>query len=252
MVMAITALGGLHVLEALAGMRQPAGLRVIAERTGQSQAQTFRVLQALERDGYLDHLGRAGYRLGARSMALGTLLGLRPAVLRAVFPVLTRLAMRTRQAAVLHLRSGADRVLVLSAPAPSGPIREPAGVLGERSPLAIGASGRVILAYLSPADADRFNVEGVTRARLERIRELGHEISRGENHPGINGISAVLLADDGTALGSMTVAGPAHRMTDAALARYAPMVRRACAELAPRLASLLGPNPGTAVEALDL
>jgi len=233
-------------------MRQPASLRDIAERAGQSQSQTFRVLQALERDGYLEHLGRAGYRLGGRSVALGGLLGLRPAVLRAISPLIARLAIQTGAAAVLHLRSGSDRVLVLSVPTPAGPAHDPAEVVGERSPLAVGASGRVILAHLPPADIDQFNLDGVTRARLARIREQGYEISHSENHPGINGISMALLADDGTALGSMTLAGPASQMTDAALARLAPMLLRACRELAPRLANLLGPNPGTTVEALDL
>ena len=233
-------------------MRQPASLRDIAERAGQSQSQAFRVLQALEYDGYLEHLGRAGYRLGGRSAALGALLGLRPAVLRAISPLLARLAIQTRAAAVLHLRSGSDRVLVLSMPTPSGPAYDPAGVLGERSPLAVGASGRVILAHLPPADIDQFNLEGVTHARLEQIRELGYETSHSENHPGINGISAALLSDDGTALGSMTLAGPASRMTDVALVRLAPILLRACRELAPRLANLLGPNPGSSVEALDL
>jgi DNA-binding IclR family transcriptional regulator len=135
--MATTSLRGLEVLEALAGMRQPASLRAVARRTGLSESQAFRVLRELESSGYLEHLGRSGYRLGSRSVALSTLIGPRPALLRAVQPVLARLAVTTHEAVVLHLRSGADRVLALGVPAlgvpaPSGPVRDPAGVLGER------------------------------------------------------------------------------------------------------------------------
>jgi DNA-binding IclR family transcriptional regulator len=250
--MATTFLRGLEVLEALAGMRQPASLAAVARRTGLSQAQAFRVLQALERGGYLDHLGRSGYRLGSRSVALSTLIGPRPALLRAVYPALARLATTTHEAVVLHLRSGPDRVLVLGVPAPSGPIRDPAGVLGERSPLAVGASGRVILAQLPPTEIAALDPYGISLARIERIRELGYETSYGENHPGINGISAPLLADDHTVLGSITIAGPAERLPEAAISRLAGPLIGACQELSPRLASILGPSPGVTLKALDL
>jgi DNA-binding IclR family transcriptional regulator len=250
--MATTSLRGLEVLEALAGMRQPASLAAVARRAGLSQSQAFRALQALERDGYLDHLGRSGYRIGSRSIALSTLIGPRPALLRAVYPVLARLAATTREAAVLHLRSGADRVLVLGVPASSGPIHDPLGVLGERSPLAVGSSGRVILAQLPDDEVAALDRRGALRARIERIRELGYETSHGENHPGINGISAPLLADEGTVLGSITVAGPADRLPEPAISELAGPLTAACRELSPSLAAILGPQPGAALEALDL
>lgn len=255
-----TALRGLQVLEALAGMRQPASLRALAERIELSESQTFRVLRELEREGYLDHLGRSGYRLAGRSVALATLIGPRPALLRAVQPVITRLAHLTGEAVVLHLRSGSARVLVLGVPAPSGPILDPAGVLGERSPLAVGSSGRVILAYLAEAELAAMDLGELSPERLAEIRERGYETSFGENHPGINGVSAPLLAyrldtqghGDPTALGSITVAGPAARLGEGDFPRVLPMLLGACRDLGPRLASILGPDPGETVRALDL
>lgn len=265
-----TALRGLQLLEVLAGMRQPASLRAVAERVGLSESQTFRVLRELERGGYLDHLGRSGYRLAGRSVALATLIGPRPAMLRAIQPVITRLAQLTGEAVVLHLRSGATRVLVLGVPAPSGPILDPAGLLGERSPLAVGASGRIILAYLPAAELAAMDLGGLDRRQLAAIRDRGYEASFGENHPGVNGVSAPLLAyrEDadsensansvdsansvGVALGSITVAGPAERLSEADFPRLVPMVLAACRDLGPRLASILGPDLGETVRALDL
>ncbi len=245
-------------------MRQPASLRAVAERVGLSESQTFRVLRELERGGYLDHLGRSGYRLAGRSVALATLIGPRPAMLRAIQPVITRLAHLTGEAVVLHLRSGATRVLVLGVPAPSGPILDPAGLLGERSPLAVGASGRIILAYLPEAESAAMDLGGLDRRQLAAIRDRGYEASFGENHPGVNGVSAPLLAyrEDagsadpagsvGVALGSITIAGPAERLSEADFPRLVPMVLAACRDLGPRLASILGPDPGETVRALDL
>ncbi|MEY9908726.1 IclR family acetate operon transcriptional repressor [Catenulispora sp. MAP12-49] len=257
-----TALRGLQVLEALAGMRQPASLRAVAERIGLSESQAFRVLRELEREGYLDHLGRSGYRLAGRSVALATLIGPRPAMLRAIQPVIARLAHLTGEAVVLHLRSGAARVLVLGVPAPSGPILDPAGVLGERSPLAVGSSGRIILAYLPSSALVDIDLAGLTSNQLSAIRERGYETSFGENHPGINGVSAPLLAyrednredagQEGEALGSITIAGPAERLSEADFPRVLPMLLAACRDLGPRLASLLGPDLGETVRALDL
>ena len=245
-------------------MRQPASLRAVADRVGLSESQTFRVLRELERGGYLDHLGRSGYRLAGRSVALATLIGPRPAMLRAIQPVITRLAHLTGDAVVLHLRSGATRVLVLGVPAPSGPILDPAGLLGERSPLAVGASGRIILAYLPEAELAAMDLGGLDRRQLAAIRDRGYEASFGENHPGVNGVSAPLLAyreeagsgdsaySAGVAIGSITVAGPAERLSEADFPRLVPMVLAACRDLGPRLASILGPDLGETIRALDL
>lgn len=256
--MATTALRGLQMLETLAGMRQPATLRDIADRAGLSESNAFRILQALEQEGYLHHLGRSGYRLASRSLALATVIGPRPAMLRLMYPVVARLAGISGEAAVIHLRAGHFRVLVLGVPARSGPILDPAGVLGERTPLASGASGRIILAYLTEAERAGIDLGGVTPQQLAAIRERGYETSHGENHPGINGISVPLLAetDDAAcppiALGAMTIAGPAERSPDEGLLRLAGPLMGACRDLSPRLAALLGPNPGSTIDALDL
>ncbi|MFN3003752.1 IclR family transcriptional regulator [Mycolicibacterium wolinskyi] len=256
--MATTALRGLQMLETLAGMRQPATLRDIADRAGLSESNAFRILQALEQEGYLHHLGRSGYRLASRSLALATVIGPRPAMLRLMYPVVARLAGISGEAAVIHLRAGHFRVLVLGVPARSGPILDPAGVLGERTPLASGASGRIILAYLTEDERAGIDLDGVTPQQLAAIRERGYETSHGENHPGINGISVPLLAepDDAAcppiALGAMTIAGPAERLPDEGLLRLAGPLMGACRDLSPRLAALLGPNPGSTIDALDL
>jgi DNA-binding IclR family transcriptional regulator len=255
---ATTALRGLQMLETLAGMRQPATLPDVAARAGLSESNAFRILQALEDEGYLHHLGRSGYRLGSRALALGTVIGPRPAMLRLMHPIVARLAVVSGEAAVVHLRAGEFRVLVLGVPAPSGPLLDPAGVLGERSPLAAGASGRIILAYLPETELAGVDLDGVTTEQLATIRAQGYETSYGENHPGINGISVPLLAtpDNPTTppivLGSMTIAGPSERLPPQAVARLVGPLLGACRDLSPRLAALLGPNPGSTIEALDL
>lgn len=85
-------LRALRVLEALAGMQQPASLPAIVLATGLSRTKAYRALRVLQDNGFIDHLGHGGYRLGSRSVALASLIGPRPALLRCAYPLLRRLA----------------------------------------------------------------------------------------------------------------------------------------------------------------
>lgn len=248
----------LRVLEALAGMEQPAGLPGIAAAVDLPKASTYRVLRALQDEGYIDHLGRQGYRIGSRSMALGSLIGPRPALLQRARPVLSKLAALAQEGATLHLRSGDHRVLVLSA-APNG--ARPRGVrVGERSPLTSGCSGRAILAHL-PADeaakvlvahcrgGNRFEME----SELAAVRSDGFAMSFGENHPHLNGVGAAVLDPiDGYPLGSIAVAGPDERLPESSLRHLAQSLTSECVRLAPHFAAVLGPNSTVRLESLDV
>ncbi len=248
-----------RVLEALAGMEQPAPLLDVVAAVGLSKASTYRALRALQDDGYVDHLGRRGYRIGSRAVALGSLLGPRPNLVQRARPVLSRLAATTGETTTLHLRSGEHRVLVLFAEPEAHP--HPIEVrLGERAPLTSGCSGRAILAHLSTEQATKVigsHVRGRARARLERelatIRSDGYAMSFSENHVRFHGISAALLdPDDDRPLGSIAIAGIDRRLPEDALRRLARPLNAACRQLAPQLATILGPHSSAGLAALDV
>ena len=249
----------LRVLEALAGMEQPAGLLAIAAAVNLSKAGAYRVLRDLQDEGYVDHLGRRGYRVGSRSIALASLIGPRPALLQRARPVLSKLAATAQETATLHLRSGEHRVLVLGAEPSTNPQRRGVHV-GERAPLTSGCSGRAILAHLPARQAAKVigtHTRGRRRSALEQemetIRADGYALSFSENHPHLNGIGAALLdPDDGYSLGSIVVAGPDQRLPEDTLRRLSAPLRAACAQLAPHLATVLGPNSSIRLESLDV
>lgn len=248
----------LRVLEILAGMRQPAPLAAIAARTGLPTMKAYRVLHALEQDGYVDHVGRSGYRVGSRSLSLATLIGPRPALLQRARPILQRLAESARETATLHLRSGTHRVLVLGTEPVNWDLRHVVR-LGERAPLTNGCSGTVILALLPPAEAEAVvaaRPPGEPRpepAALDRIRADGYAVSRNANHNGVAGVAAALLdPDDGLPLGSLAIAGPDHRLPDSALRQLAAPLTAAAREFAPQLAAVLGRHASIRQEALDV
>lgn len=248
----------LHVLEALAGMEQPAGLSTIATSMNLSKSKAYRALRALQDQGFVDHAGRSGYRLGSRSVALASLIGPRPTLLRTARPVIARLAAIASETASLHLRSGAHRVLVIGAEAPSSPLRG-AVMVGERAPLTSGCSGTAILAHLPAPEAQQVMSSRPSReqrpsaALLAQIRTEGYALSFSDNHVGLNGIGAPVLDPvDGYPLGSVAIAGSEARLPEPALRRLSRPLTTACTELAPRLAKMLGPNSLERLTALDV
>ncbi len=254
-----SALRAMRVLEALAGMEQPAGLLTIAAAMNLSKTRTYRVLRSLQDHGYVDHADRNGYRIGSRSIALASLIGPRPALLQRARPVLAKLVGVASESATLHLRSGAHRVLVLGVEARNNVLHRSV-MVGERAPLTSGCSGTTILAHLPPAEADEIITAHTTAQQrpalstlLGRIRDDGFAVSFSSNHVGLNGIAAALLdPDDGYPLGSLAIAGAEQRLPEAALRRLAGPLRVACADLAPRLATVLGPNSSVRLESLDV
>lgn len=249
----------LQVLETLAGLQQPAALPTIAEHANLTRTKAYRILRGLQEHGFVDHAGRSGYRIGSRAVALATLIGPRPALLQVVRPVLARLAAQASETVTLHLRSGAHRVLVLSTEPPHNPLRRIA-TIGERSPLTSGCSGRAILAFLPETEAGEIisahAPEPARRgmpAQLAGIRGQRYALSFSDNHLGMSGIAAPLLDPaDGTALGSVAIAGLDRRLPEEALVRLAAPLHAACAELAPRMATVLGPNSSRRLDSLDV
>jgi len=250
----------LRVLEALAGMAQPAGLLAVAAAAGLSKAGAYRVLRSLQDDGYVDHLGRRGYRIGSRSIALASLIGPRPALLQRARPVLAKLAARAGETATLHLRSGDHRVLVLGArpPTPNPDSRQIH--VGERAPLTSGCSGRAILAHLPAKQADKViatypgdRKRASPEQEFAAIRSAGYALSFSENHPHLNGIGTALLdPDDGYPLGSIVIAGPDGRLPEKTLHSLSAPLIAACNQLAPHLATVLGPNSSVRLESLNV
>lgn len=248
----------LAVIETLAAADQPASLDSLTAATGLGKAKTYRVLRALQEAGYVDHVGRDGYRVGGRSIGLASLIGPRPALLRRALPILNRLAQLSSQTATLHLRSGTHRVLVLRAQTADWELSQAVRV-GERAPLTSGCSGLVILAHLSPADIESIAASRPTRearptnARLRRIRHDGYATSHSANHQGVSGIAAPLLdPDNGNPLASLAIAGPEAELPDIALKKFAPALTAACREFEPQLATMLGPHSFMREEALNV
>ncbi len=133
----------MDLLEHLESLRAPAGVRSIEAATGIPKATAQRLLDVLERRGYVQK-DRGRYSLGARTVRLarGFLLG--DSLVTVAMPVLQGLAALSRETCGLYVWQGFDRVLAQRVESPH-PLRHHTPI-GERLPLHIGASGHILCA----------------------------------------------------------------------------------------------------------
>ena len=73
-------------------------------------------------------------------------------------------------------------------------------------------------------------------------------IASSEAEPGVTAIAAAISAADGGALGTVSVAGPSVRMTDARIQELAPLVRQCAEELARLWPLRARPSAAPAIE----
>ncbi|MBX6349982.1 MAG: IclR family transcriptional regulator [Clostridia bacterium] len=210
---------------------------------GLPKSNAHRLLAALAERGFLvrDRSARA-YRLGLAAWMVGQAareeLGF-----PAVRGVLTRLAAESGESAFFNVRQGRSAVAVEKVESQRHPLRLTME-LGAVAPLHAGASQRVILAHLPEPEREAYlagPLEAMTprtlvdpealRAELARIRERGYDVSRGHLTPGVTAVAAPVFGTRGEVVASVSLGGPDDRLDDAAVSRFAELVRQAAAEL---------------------
>ena len=204
------------------------GVSAIARQLGLSKAVVHRILRTLTDRGLLvaDPVSR-GYRLGPASAALGA-RALRESTLRsAAMPVLRELQRATGETTTISARVPDGRVY-LDQVESSQEIKMTVEV-GRRFPLHAASSSTCILAFLPPDEQEAVlagelstltsrtvtDVDAL-RARLGQVRAVGYAHSVGERQSGAASVAAPVFGFDGTAIGAISVCGPADRVDDAA------------------------------------
>lgn len=247
---------GLRVLEQLAADAQDGasvtGVTELADALGLHKSTALRLLLTLERCGYVeqDEVTR-GFRLRWKLFELGSALLMRGDLVREARPVLERLAQTTGEVVHLSVLDDGEVVYVDKVDTPAT-IRMYSRV-GRKSPVHCTGVGKAILAFLSPAEVDRivatkglrkYTERTLTRredleADLARIRETGVAFDDEEHEVGIRCVAAPIRNHLGQAVASLSVAGPAFRMTEERQRALADPVSR----LSRTISERLGFNP---------
>lgn len=194
----------------------------IAERIGINKSTVHRLLSTLEGKRFVERDPFTGaYRPGLRLLQLASLAMEHNNLRRLAAPYLQDLCNRYRENVNLAVLDGADVVYV---DVVEGSQRvKLAAVPGQRLPAFCTASGKAILAFLSEDLVKRVLERGMPSYtpttptspesffdEMIQIRERGFAISDGQFEGGINAIAVPICNQP---IASISVAGPAYRLT---------------------------------------
>jgi DNA-binding IclR family transcriptional regulator len=204
---------GLDILELLVSERSDLSLSNIAQKLGRSTGELFRLLQVLQRRGFVEQSDESGaYRLSGRLLSLGmdqsavkTLIEIAPRHMR-------QLALDIGQSC--HLAMHSEGEIVVIARMESAELIGFSVRIGYRRPLMHTVSGLILYAYQPAITRRRWeehlrprpNTEQLSsfQTKADRVRKKGHALQSSEFVHGVTDISAPILRDD-VAAAALTV-----------------------------------------------
>lgn len=210
------------------------GAAELARLSGYNHATTHRILQDMQKYGLVgQNRVTKKFYLGTTIAELGLLAGGYFSIRDIARPYMEEIAQITKETVYLNVIISEKESLLIDSIDSDHQLRivEP---LGLRLPLHIGATRRVILAYMSQESQARYLSEcdwtprtdqGIMNEQdfkedLEKIREKGYAISSGETTIGTWGISVPLFGPEGVE-GSLCIASPQLRVDEERVRQFA-------------------------------
>lgn len=240
---------GLAVLELLAASPQPLSLLEIARGLGRSSSELFRMVDCLERSGYLVKSPRSGtYRLTLKLYALARAHPPIEELLRAANLPMQQLALALRESC--HLSVLSHREVLVLAESPSPAKLRIAVEAGARQPAVFTVSGRLLLSLLPEGELENFlstcpeflaagrRKQQEIRKAITKATEMGYSEAPSDLHPGIFDVSVPVGDPHIGIVAALAVA----RWENEADAAERERIRRATQECAYRITQDLGLN----------
>lgn len=223
-----TADQALAVLEYVAE-HGPIGTSDLARRLKMHRTVAHRLLATLQGRGFVRRIAD-GYLPGVTLLKVAQYV--EPELLAAARPVLETLARTHGETFILTVPNDDDAIQIEQSVGSHHFVRVQLA-RGFRHPLAKGASGRSILAFMPEATVERIVARDEDPARLRQLlaeaRRDGYAVSRDELSPGVYGISVPVMVDDAP-VASLGVVFPAVRAGD--LPSYGKILRKGATSIA--------------------
>ncbi|WP_439685159.1 IclR family transcriptional regulator [Cupriavidus oxalaticus] len=219
------------------------GVTELARRAGLTKARAFRLLATLEHRGMIAREPAAAvYKLSYNALLVGNAARDQFDLVKVVAPRLAAIGAACGENVIVRVRDGLESVCVARHES-SQSVRVHTEV-GNRRPLHVGASGKLLLAFAAPEVVDAVAAQGLERftertiATAEQLREelaairaAGHAVSLGERDADAVSAAAPLRDHGGAVVASLSIASPASRTTPEALATHVAMVVEEAAAL---------------------
>ena len=247
----------LRILEVLQDSSVGLGLKAICDETGINKSTAHRFLKHLEREGYLLRTGSGAYLIGPRLTYISACAN-RSATLQVVArPILGDLWRTTQETVNLGVLDHGTLLYidVMESPHEFRLVSR----IGTRRSLHVAALGKTLTAFLPASEYERV-LNGIVfqrvtpksianivqlRAELDKVRRQGYAIDNEEALLGCRCVSAPILNNDKVAIGALSVAGPAMRISLAQVPALAKVVKTAASAVSTAMGfSPAGARPG--------
>ncbi|WP_195576069.1 IclR family transcriptional regulator [Paenibacillus sp. 1001270B_150601_E10] len=212
-------------------------LTEIAGRIGLNKSTVHRLIATLEERGFILRNGDK-LRLGYRVWELAANLTQVDDPAQLLLPEMERLRDQLGETVSLYVQDGDARIRIQAVQSNQA-IRRVAPV-GARLPLYVGASSKVLLAFISEEEREQilntiewpqnFDVH-VYLAQLDEVTESGFAISMEEREPGAAAVAVPVYGRDQQLAAALSISGPVSRLTQETMMEYAPYLKEAAARM---------------------
>lgn len=224
------------VLECFSTVNRHLSLTQLAAMSGLPRPTVHRMLSAMKEIGFIEQDVRNGsYGLGIRLFELGNIALANMDILREAKPFIDKLCKLSGESSHLGVFNGFE-VVVVEREEPSD--RQSSGIRpSEASPAHCTGVGKALLAFQRPEVIEQVIAGGLKaytkttiataselRRELAGIRKRGYAIDNAEHQEWVRCVAAPIRNSSGHVFASVSVTGPADRMTDGKMASLAPLL----------------------------
>ncbi len=226
----------LSILDAFTAETPSWGLRDLARYLDMSHTIVHRILSTFEEKGYIVQNAETNkYELGIKFIELSSVVEDNLKITEMIQPIMKRVALETGESVVLTIVDN-EEGLYLKIVESEKSVRFSESV-GKRSPLYIGASHKVILAYLPDEIQSKIVDHGISNKAkqidtkegfldlLEFIKKQGWFYTSSETFEDVAAVSIPLFDNKRNILGSLSVAGPSYRLTEDQAKKFLPILK---------------------------
>jgi DNA-binding IclR family transcriptional regulator len=222
----------LDILESFTRTESELGVTELAKRLGLHKNNAFRLLATLEHRGYVEqNKATENYRLGPRTLQIGSIFIEQRECRRHARPVLEGLAAESGETSVVAVLRG-NKVIFMDSVETDRTVRAVSRI-GAIFPACCTAVGKVQLSHLSYTDVERLYPDGElpalteksirTRdallAELRKVTEKGYALENEETETDVRGIAVPVRDFSKNVIAAIGVMAPASRLTDERLER---------------------------------
>lgn len=223
------------------------GVTELARLSGNTKARAFRLLTTLEECGLVRRqLPAASYSLGYRALIIGSAAQAQLSLITVANDMLETIGRECNESVLVRIRDGAETVCVAWWDAPHA--LRVHSQLGDRRPLFVGASGKLLLAHapeqiqedILSGKLERFTPNTIVK-RTELKREIkkiladSYSTSFSEKTTDMVAVAAPIRDATGAVIASLSMTAPITRVPKDKLGKYVDILKFAASRFSASL-----------------